>query len=114
MTKKQHIKAGIITGIVVNYGLKWLVRNDLSVGLIYSIILGIIGEILPDILEPPTSRWHRKLWHSKKMIMYMALLVLVLLIIPLLKDSMKAGIVIVLISYLIHLILDSRTPAGLP
>ncbi len=114
MTKRHHIKVGVIIGFVANYALRWFVRSDISVGFILSIILGVIGAILPDVLEPPKSKWHRKFFHSKILLIIILFAILIVIGFPWLNGALKAGLLIVLISYLSHLIMDSRTPAGLP
>ena len=114
MTKKQHLTVGIIIGLIVNYGLKWGIKNELSVGFILSIILGAIGAVLPDILEPPKSRWHRKRYHSKVLLLIIIITIILVIGLPWFNGAFMVGLLIVLISYLCHLIMDSSTPAGLP
>lgn len=68
---------------------------------------------MPDILEPPKSRWHRRYFHSRVLLMILLVIILIIgFLMP--NGALKAGLLIVLISYLIHLIMDSKTPAGLP
>jgi inner membrane protein len=106
--------SGAIIGPIVNYGLQWLIKNDWSVGLVLSIILGIFGAVLPDILEPPKSRWHRKIFHSKILLILIVFITLIVFVLPWVDVLIKVGLIIVLFSYLGHLLMDSLTPAGLP
>ena len=114
MNKRQHVTAGVVIGPIVNYGLKWILSSEWSVGFFQSIILGIIGAILPDILEPPKSIWHRKFFHSRMILIMTLLIIMVVFALPWLNGAIKTGLLIVSFSYLSHLIMDSRSPAGLP
>ncbi len=85
----------------------------LTVGFVAS----IFGAVLPDILDPPFSRKHRRFAHSKVLFMIMLVLYLVTLfsiIYGSIYDILGIwAIHFFLLGYLSHLIMDSFTPAGL-
>ena len=77
-------------------------------------LLGAVAGALPDILEPPTNRYHRKFFHS---VTVLGAVVYFLANLEDLtgftgKDITTARSL--LIAYLSHLLLDSRTPMSLP
>ncbi|MGM0509847.1 MAG: metal-dependent hydrolase [Thermoplasmatota archaeon] len=77
----------------------------------------IFGAVLPDILDPPFSRKHRRFAHSKVLFVIMLILYMVTLFsITYRSMNDELGIWAIhffLLGYLSHLILDSFTPAGL-
>lgn len=76
-----------------------------------------LGAVLPDILEPPRNRRHRKFFHS---ILFLTLLLSFLdnvytaVLISDLADKVTIGLLFAGAGYASHLVLDSLTPAGLP
>jgi len=80
----------------------------------HAAIIGGIAGALPDILEPPLNRYHRSFFHSFS----------TLASVPLLYNSIHSDDSIdrrtkslaksALAAYTSHLLLDARTPAGLP
>lgn len=80
----------------------------------HTALLGALYGAMPDILEPPTNRYHRKLFHSAATL---AAAVLVLERIERREDfrsGVKAAARSAMLAYMTHLLLDSRTPMGLP
>lgn len=76
-------------------------------------LVGLLGGVLPDILEAPTNSFHRKFFHSK------VIGILILMGISYSVTSQNKNIFNSLIDslgsgYLTHLMLDSTTPRGLP
>jgi inner membrane protein len=77
----------------------------------------VIGSVLPDIIEPPRNRRHRKFFHS--LVLLVLLLVFLhnaytLLLIGSPADEVTIGLFFAGVGYASHLILDALTPAGLP
>lgn len=75
--------------------------------------IGTVAGVLPDVIEPATNPNHRKLFHSVTagtIVTYG----MVKANQSNLTDEAKAMINIVSAGYLSHLVLDSRTPKGLP
>ncbi len=77
-------------------------------------LFGALAGSLPDILEPPLHRRHRRFFHS-----YFTLgaTALALASVDNLKDASndnKLVLKAMLSAYMAHLLLDSTTPMGLP
>lgn len=75
---------------------------------------GGIAGALPDILEPPFHRRHRSLYHSLLALGASAIACSKISDSSSLSDHEKTFLRSVLAAYTSHLLLDSRTPMGLP
>lgn len=78
---------------------------------IYLVVM-LVCSVLPDVLEPPTSRWHRAFFHSKRCLKGVLVLAIVGWAI-----GMRAGnytLMFAALGYLVHLLEDATTKAGLP
>jgi len=81
--------------------------------LAHSAVIGALYGAMPDILEPPTNRFHRKFFHS---FTTLGAFILILRRVEQRQDY-SAGFKAIrssLLAYMTHLLLDSRTPMGLP
>ncbi|MFA6451701.1 MAG: metal-dependent hydrolase [bacterium] len=76
-------------------------------------LCGIAGA-LPDILEPPLHRKHRSFFHSFTTLGAAAYAFARVDANEDLDEEQKAILKAALAAYLSHLLLDSRTPVGLP
>jgi len=83
--------------------------------LLLMVISSVIGGIIPDILDPPFTKRHRRYAHSKILLLiFLTLSCITVVLIYLQRDNfMLWFIYYFLIGYISHLILDSLTPAGL-
>ena len=110
MRNGSHMIIGGITGFVIAY-----FTNGFSFVSIFSleIIASLIGSVSPDIIEPPVDYTHRRFFHSKRMLKYLFVPLLIffflMFVIPLFK-----WLFFMLIGYEMHLIADSTTTMGLP
>ncbi|AKB78339.1 hypothetical protein MSHOH_1856 [Methanosarcina horonobensis HB-1 = JCM 15518] len=113
----MHMKAGLLVSFFLIYDL-------ISKGFILSLeflpvalVASALGSVLPDVLEPPRNRRHRKFFHS---IFFLALLLMFLeniytvLLTGDLADKVTFGLLFAGAGYTSHLVLDALTPAGLP
>jgi membrane-bound metal-dependent hydrolase YbcI (DUF457 family) len=105
-----HIGIGIGLVILLSY----VLNNYLRLTNIDSFaLLGVLlGSIIPDILDPPTSYKHRRFFHSKRVRKYMGYVsigVVLVIITPLLN-----AVTFFCLGYFLHLMADSTTPMGLP
>jgi len=66
----------------------------------------IIGVILPDLIEPPSSRFHRKFWHSRKLFKAIILLLAFSFLASLLISRDMYWVFFILLGYEIHLFCD--------
>jgi membrane-bound metal-dependent hydrolase YbcI (DUF457 family) len=127
--KKVHLLAGIITGAVVSGARTFYFEQQdtpppgsaiewLSIGSIVLIGAAVGGQfgLLPDMLEPAKKdKWrHRKFFHS-----YTLLALIVWFTYQTetnfeLHDLTRHFFTVAAAGYLSHLLLDSRTPSGLP
>ena len=74
----------------------------------------ILGGTLPDILDPPFTSRHRSFAHSKILLYLFISIWFASLFILLTSPTLLIWIVyFFILGYISHLILDSRTPAGL-
>jgi membrane-bound metal-dependent hydrolase YbcI (DUF457 family) len=78
----------------------------------------VIGSIIPDIIEPPTSYRHRQLFHSVGALIMMIFLfgstALIALVISFFSELSAFYLAsCFFLGYLFHLLADSITPMGL-
>lgn len=115
--RKTHTTAGVLVSFI-------LFSDLVSKGLVLSPMIlpialesSILGAVLPDLIEPPRNRRHRKFFHS---LLFLALLLLFLnqIYLNLLTsepvDEVTAVLFFAGAGYASHLVLDALTPAGLP
>lgn len=116
MNYEQHLRIGILLSIII--GLIVSLNSDsfflIEFGIF--ILLGSFSSIIPDIIEPPTSRWHRKFFHSVSILIIFIILILLSYGVYLNDPSSKLFYFSIAIStgYISHLFADALTPAGLP
>ena len=79
-----------------------------------SFMIGGLAGALPDILEPPLHRHHRSFFHSFTTLGAAAYTFSRIDANEVLDDEQKTLLKAALAAYLSHLLLDSRTPVGLP
>ncbi|MFP4006371.1 MAG: metal-dependent hydrolase [Candidatus Hadarchaeia archaeon] len=79
------------------------------------IVFSVLGGILPDILDPPFTKKHRRYAHSKILLVIFSTLLLFTVVLIFIKREkiILWPIYYFLIGYISHLVLDSFTPAGL-
>lgn len=77
-------------------------------------LLGALAGALPDILEPPTNRFHRKFFHSVTFLSYSIALFASIYQNDKLDREQRAVSLSLVLAYMSHLLLDSRTPMSLP
>ena len=127
--KPTHLIAGVLTGAAVAIGrLHYIEQQDLfsdtpsigyvsllSIVLISAAVGGQFG-LLPDILEPAKhEKWkHRKFFHSYALLAVILWLAYQTETNPELHDMVRHFFTVAVAGYASHLLLDSRTPAGLP
>jgi inner membrane protein len=108
-------------GVLVSFILIWyLIQKGLvlsSALLPIALLSSAFGAVLPDLIEPPRNRRHRKFFHS---LLCLALLLLylnrtylnLLTVGP--ADEVTIWLFFAGAGYASHLVLDALTPAGLP
>ena len=121
--RADHLKTGVISSAAVTglislmkarqegRPINWrdVVRDTLLGG-----IGGVVGGLLPDILEPPRHPGHRDLFHSRLALIGMPIVGAKLMDSANLSQSAVTVGEGFSVGYISHLILDSRTPRGLP
>lgn len=118
MNSRDHVVIGVIAFFVYAYSIGHIV-SSINNQWMWGLIAVAIGSVIPDWIEPATSRHHRGRFHS-----FSALFVVVLLfgstaLIALATAFFSEFSVVYLAScfflgYLFHLLADSITPMGLP
>lgn len=110
-----HAITGAATGAAA-YALDRLARNEpVNNDRLWSVALaGGLAGALPDILEPPLHRRHRRFFHSRVTLAAAALFLVMLDSGESLDDEQKAAVRALVLAYLSHLLMDSTTPMGLP
>ncbi len=113
-SKNTHIVVGAITGLVI-YGLyKNMKKQDWDLIEVCGAVLlgGMIGR-LPDILEPATSSYHRKFYHSIALLIAFSFKDKAYNKLEL-NENQRACLDIAIGSYSSHLVVDSIGKRGLP
>ncbi|MDY9925284.1 metal-dependent hydrolase [Methanosarcina sp.] len=115
--RKTHMTAGVLISFILVWCLvpKGLVLS--SVLLPTALASSAFGAVLPDLIEPPRNRRHRKFFHSLLCLAFL-LLFLNQTYLNLLTadpvDEITLGLFFAGSGYVSHLMLDALTPAGLP
>lgn len=126
--KKVHLIAGVVTGALVSLvrvqyvGEQNLLADSpvgaLSLAAIVLLSATVGGQfgLLPDILEPAKrKKWrHRRFFHSYTLLVLLLWFTYQMETNPELSDMTRHFFTVAVAGYLSHLLLDSRTPAGLP
>ncbi len=119
MRKGVHLIIGAVAFLVYAYLLN-CIRTITVDFFILGFLAVTIGSIMPDILEPPTSSKHRRIFHSKRALkctVGIFGLCATIGLLPLPSVSSKAlifGLSCCALGYLFHLLADSTTRRGLP
>ncbi len=116
MNRPQHLIVGSISAVGVYFVVKDALQEQPTMGdtLLFMGAGAFVG-ILPDILEPATSPWHRGIFHSSAMLCVMGYLAYRYFWAKDLTNSDISVVISVLAAaYSSHLVLDSCTPMGLP
>jgi len=115
--RKTHTTAGVLVSFIL---FSYLVSKGLILSpviLPIALASSILGAVLPDLIEPPRNRRHRKFFHS---LLFLALLLMLLkntymgLLTGGLADEAAFGLFFAGAGYASHLVLDALTPSGLP
>ncbi|MHA1222770.1 MAG: hypothetical protein ACTSP3_05850 [Candidatus Heimdallarchaeaceae archaeon] len=116
--REDHIRTGLMIGGPTIFFLLFFSENILSAILqgLLGLMFLILGSILPDIIEPPTDRFHRATFHSYYTLGITGVIGLISLVLIFVLGSNIITIIIIALSlgYFIHLVLDSQTKMGLP
>ena len=123
MRRRGHLAIGIVIFFLYSYFMiHFSTITDAS--LLFGIVAVLIGSVLPDIIEPPTSSKHRGFFHSRGVLgcTLFAFIVTVVaeIALPYLPSSSQFSfsqiyfISSFLLGYSFHLLAESLTPAGLP
>jgi membrane-bound metal-dependent hydrolase YbcI (DUF457 family) len=125
--KSTHLKAGAMTGAVagglysyikqraqINQGKKHDIDWGELIGYgILGMVLGTAGGALPDLIEPATNPHHRSFFHS--VVCGSAVTIgSYQLVQNDFADILKLSSTSVSTGYVSHLVLDAKTPYGLP
>ncbi|MFP3871392.1 MAG: hypothetical protein ACOC55_03340 [Candidatus Natronoplasma sp.] len=132
MKKRAHMIGAIIFAVLAYYMWHFLHRAlfippdpslhstltsilSMEVFLFFIMIFSsMFGGTLPDILDPPFTSHHRAFAHSKALLLVFTLAWLIALYVLLVgRSTMIWGLYFFLSGYISHLLMDSRTPAGL-
>lgn len=115
--KKTHVGwamaiGGMLDAAIQLQSLRNGEQQELNVGeLICAVVVGGLGGMAADLMEPATSSWHRKGLHS----LGMGMACLIASYHPSLQSSKKGRMIKVLAAaHGSHLFLDAQTPRGLP
>lgn len=112
MNRQEHLAIGTIAFLAYTYLLYLVIKT--STGAIgYAFIAAILGSILPDILEAPTSWMHRSICHSKRALKLTGKIFLITALIGLFFSIFYVTSSFFL-GYTFHLLADSTTEVGLP
>lgn len=110
MNRNEHIGIAILLAIVFYFILAKLGFGNFT----YYLIPMYFTSILPDVLEPATDYKHRNFFHSKRVLKFLLKYALGITFIFALFFHWGFYIFFGIIGYVLHLLLDSTTPMGLP
>ncbi len=129
MNRKVHLLIGVFVSIFIAYwidgtfypdpwvtlpfALPWETHYFGFSTMVYAIIGGIIGSILPDVIEPPDHYTHRSFFHSTPLMKFLLGALIVSLLIAF-YDTRVWSVFYVIVGYVMHLVADGTTPMGLP
>jgi hypothetical protein len=117
MLGAQHEAAGGVIGLIFSF---WLLVQHQSILLVIGcFLISIWGANLPDLLDPPTSRFHRSIGHNFiSFFLFLIVSFIALALAILIKQGIFETAFILIASFsfsvLSHLVLDMLTPMGLP
>ncbi len=112
MNRQEHLAIGTIAFLVYTYLLYLVIKT--STGAIgYAFIAVILGSIIPDILEAPTSWMHRGICHSKRALNLSGKILVLTAFIGLFFSTFYV-ISSFFLGYTFHLLADATTEVGLP
>ena len=111
MNRKQHIIIGTVSFVAFVY-LLLQVRQFEDILLLVSYAALLVGSVMPDIVDPPTSFKHRGYGHSKRLLWNMTLLFLASTVLSLIIQYVLVAPSFSL-GYIFHLLADSTTKVGL-
>lgn len=115
--QRLHIKVGVLFFLFVMYDVnsKGIDVNFIFIPII--LLLTIIGSILPDVIEPPRNKFHRKFFHS----IFLLMIIFVFIIMTykkLISGNFDNPILVCYFfigcGYVSHLLMDVITRNGLP
>jgi len=110
-----HSFVGAATGVSFYLLERSLAEKEIdSEALKRSALIGGIAGALPDILEPPLHRWHRRFFHSYAAFAAAAVAFSASDSFEQLDEEARLAMRTAIAAYLSHLALDSRTPMSLP
>lgn len=112
MNRQEHLIICTFAFAGYAYFVNLLVKISLD-NIAIAFFLALIGTILPDILEPPTSWEHRGIAHSLGALKFFGISLIITALMGLLSYIfyIASGF---FLGYFVHLLIDSITPAGLP
>lgn len=104
MNRRRHFVGGFAISIlaIITLNLKGMIFSQFSV--LIMLLIGTYASRVPDILEPPKSRHHRKFFHSYAvLILLSAFSIYSIAVIP---SNGILFVLFIMLGYLSHLILD--------
>jgi membrane-bound metal-dependent hydrolase YbcI (DUF457 family) len=115
----EHLQTPFILIIIIIFvGFYFHKMDAASIMVKWGIVPLLLGAVLPDILNPPTSYRHRTWAHMKRLVKPLLWILLISLIASVIFWFFQFYWPIVslffAIGYSSHLALDSLTPMGLP
>jgi len=114
LTKLHIITGGITSACYFTLDRKFNDEPASAESIGESFVLGALAGSLPDIIEPPLNRKHRRFFHSLFTLGSATTLFLNINNSKELDKEQKAFLKGLVLAYLTHLALDSTTPRGLP
>jgi len=119
MNRGLHLAIGLIIFFLYTYVITTIHKSN-NMPLLFGFIAIILGSIIPDILEPPTGRMHRRICHSKRALKFtlvsFTLTAFIGLYSSISPDYFSQFYIAsnFFLGYTFHLFADSLTKAGLP
>ncbi len=112
MNKQQHLTIGVVAFFLYTYFIYIIIKISTE-AITYAFIAVVLGSIIPDILEPPTSWMHRGLGHSKRALKLTGKILATATLVGLFFSTFYI-ISSFFLGYVFHLLADATTEVGLP
>ena len=110
MDRTAHLIIGGVVAFLISYAISGFSPGPI---LAVAIIGSMIGSLAPDLIEPARHYTHRDFFHSKRILKYLIVPLLIsfpiMFFVPIFE-----WIFFIFIGYEMHLLADSTTPMGLP
>ena len=118
MRRQTHLVIGALAFIAYTYPI-YLLEKIPAGTILLGFFAALFGSVMPDVLEPPRHWTHRGLGHSRRVMRFSVWVFALTAVLGLFQtwnhelylSYLASGF---FLGYVMHLLADATTPAGLP